>query len=411
MPVYEYRGYDGSGARATGAIDADDERAARIKLRAQGILVSDLALDSGSGGGFLKSSALDSVRRFFSARVSSKEITNFTRQLATLRSAGIPLVEALDTLKERASSIGLSRIIVGARSRLVEGASLHSALSAYPSAFDPVYLSLVKAGEESGALGVTLERLADLREKWLERRAKFMTALIYPFFMLLVGVGSLFFLLVYVTPKVETMFENMGSALPLATRVLLWTSRFVTGWWPYMLIVLCIGLIALFRWGQTVAGRRAIDRFIFHAPLMGRLISSAAISRFARTLATLLDGGAGLIESLRVTALASGNSLIAAALDDAIERISAGATIVEPLKDSALFPPMALQMIRAGEKTGQLPAMLSRIADTYDFEVESSIATLIAALEPILILLIGSIVAFMTLAILLPIFELSEIIG
>ncbi len=405
MPVFEYHGYDAAGKRATGVVDADSARAARIKLRNQGVLATKLAEASA------KRELLANPLAALGNRIGAKQIASFTRQLATLQEGGLTMIESLDALIEQAENPRLKRVVTDIREKVTQGTALADALAGHPDHFDPLYVNLVRAGEASGALGPTLTRLAQFHEKSLAQRTRLLGAMIYPAIMVLVGSSVLLYLLVEVVPKVEIMFEDMENALPLPTIILLAVSEFFGAWWPMIVAAVVVGLVALVRWRKSVEGRRKLDRFSLSLPLFGPLVRNGAVSRFARTLAVLLTGGVGLIESLKVTAHVVDNQLLSEAIDQAVINITEGETIAAPLKASGLFPPLVTQMIAAGERSGSLTAMLERIADAFDFEVEATISALMAALEPLLILAMGLVVGFIVMAILLPIFELSQMTG
>lgn len=404
MPVFEYQGYDRGGAKATGIVDADSGKAARVKLRRQGILATSVTPDTGSRE--IQRAPLATLLN----RITFKDISGFTRQLATLHGAGLTLVETLDTLVEQSSNVRMKKLITDVREQVSYGSSLADSLEGRPKVFDAMYVNLVRAGEASGALGYTLRSLADFAENRQRRRARIAAAMIYPALMTVVGCGVLLFLLGYVVPKTQLMFDEMGQALPVPTVVLLAVSNFISTWWPAVLAALALAAFGAARYYASEAGRKKVDRLALNIPLFGPVIQSIAIARFAGTLKTLLGGGVELVEALRITGKAVSNSAVAAAIDNAIVNITEGQTIARPLRESGLFPPVVTQMIAAGERSGELEEMLGKIADAYDFEVENTLSGLTSLVEPLLILLMGAVVGFVVLAILLPIFELSQIV-
>jgi general secretion pathway protein F len=405
MPVFEYHGYDAAGKKSSGVIDADSARVARVKLRSQGVLATKLTVDAG------RREFLTNPLATVTQRIGARQIASFTRQLATLQQGGLTMIESLDALIEQAGAPRLKRVVTDIREKVLQGGALADALAAHGDHFDPLYVNLVRAGESSGALDETLTRLAQFQEARLMQRSKMIAAMIYPLIMVIVGSGVLLFLLVRVTPQVETMFADMGEALPWATVVLLAVSRFLADWWSGLIVLVAGGGFVFWRWKQTPQGAAAVDRASLATPVFGTLIRNAAVARFARTLAVLLRGGVPLIESLKVTAHVVDNRLLSAAIDQAVVNITEGATIAAPLKASGLFPPLVTQMIAAGERSGSLTGMLEKIADAFDFEVEASLSALMAALEPLLILVMGLVVGFIVMAILAPIFELSTLSG
>ncbi len=402
MPVFEYQGYDAQGKKSSGIVDADNSKSARMKMRQMGVLVTTISADSG-GKEFVR----NPLATVFN-RITAKEITNFTRQLSTLQSGGLTLVESLDAMTEQSANIRFKKIITDIREQVVQGSSLADSLEEHSNLFDTLYVNLVRAGEASGALDGTLKNLAQYQENRLRQRARLISAMVYPLIMTVVGSAVLLFLMTYVMPKVLTMFEDMREALPLPTIILLWLSGFVTNWWPVILLGVTGAIIGLRIYVKTSGGKRVYDGLALKAPVFGSIVRTAAISRFARALSVLLSGGVKLVEALKITADIVGNVLLKEAIDQAIVSITEGQSISGPLKRSGLFPPIVTQMIDAGERSGMLTDMLSKISDAYDFEVEISIGTLTSLIEPALILFMGSVVMFIVMAILLPIFELSQ---
>lgn len=405
MAVYEYQGYDTSGKKASGAIDAESPKAARSKLRGQGILATQIS--SGTGGREMLKSPLGAVMN----RIGAKDVTAFTRNLTTLLAGGLPLVESLDSLRDQTTNVRFKRVVTDIRESVAQGSSLADALSKHPGQFDSLYVNLVRAGEASGALDRTLSKLAVFQEERLRQRRRITGAMVYPAIMTIVGCSVLFFLLTHVMPKIQPIFEDMSQALPLPTVILLFVSEFLGNWWPALLIAMALAVFAGSKYIKTEAGRQRLDRALLRMPVLGGFIRSAAIARFASALSVLLSGGVTLIEAMRVTGDIAGNSLIKSAIDQAIVNITEGQAIAEPFRRSGVFPPLVTRMIDAGERSGSLTEMLERIADAYDFEVETGLSTLVSLVEPVMILLMGGAVGFIVMAILLPIFELSQMAG
>ncbi|MBI5816330.1 MAG: type II secretion system inner membrane protein GspF [Nitrospinae bacterium] len=404
MPVFEYKGYDTAGAKAAGIIDADSPRSARTKLKQKGLLITTLAEDTG------RRELLANPLKSLTDRISTKDVIVFTRHLATLSTGGLTLVESLDALIEQTLNVRFKKIVTGIREKVMQGSPLAGAMAEYPDQFDPLYVNLVRAGEASGSLDVTLNRLATFGEERLRQRSKVTAAMIYPAVMTLIGSGVLLYLLAYVTPKVQSMFEDMRQGLPMPTVILLFVSDILSKWW-WALIGILIGLgIWIKRHLKTKEGKERFDTAILKLPVFGELARAAAIGRFARALSTLLKGGVPLIESLKVTGGVVGNTLIEKAIEGAIVNITEGQPIAAPLRRSGLFPPLVTQMIDAGERTGSLPDMLEKISDAYEFEVETALSAITSLVEPVLILVMGAVVGFIVMAILLPIFELSQVV-
>lgn len=403
MPVYEYHGYDTAGKKATGVVDAETPQSARGKLRIEGVLITRLSENS-ERSEFIRNPAATLFNR-----ISAKDIATFTRQLATLTEGGLTLIESLDALIEQTVNPRFKKVITDIRATVLQGGAMATALAAHPAHFDPLYVNLVRAGEAAGSLGETLHRLANFHENRIRQIAKVTTAMLYPMLMTLVGSAALLFLFTYVMPQVLVMFEDMRAALPLATLILIFISDFLSAWWEAIIIALVLVLYGFDRYRKTRKGKEVIDRVTLSIPVIGELVRVAAISRFARSMGTLLTGGVALIESLKVTSAIVDHAQLSAAIDQAIINITEGEAITTPLKKSGLFPPMVTQMIAAGERSGSLPAMLEKIADGYEFEVENALAALTALVEPLLILCMGGVVGFIVMAILLPILELSQI--
>ncbi|MBI4828975.1 MAG: type II secretion system F family protein [Nitrospinae bacterium] len=403
MPVYEYSGYGEGGKSASGVIDADSPRGAAVKLRKMGVLPTEVRLERHGAGAFVRAP----LSRLFS-RVTAKEITAFTRQLATLQSAGLTLVESLDAQLEQAHKPRFKSVIADVRERVLAGSSLAGALAAHPRLFDTMYVSLTRAGEASGALGRTLSSLADFGERRQRQQARIMAAMIYPAIMTLVGSGVMLFLLAYVVPRTQEMFDDIHRALPLPTVILLAVSNFLAGWWWALLALAFMGGAALARWAKTAEGRARLDTWALRVPVLGEVWRAAAVARFAGAMATLLAGGVELVEALRITRGAAGSVPFERAMDAAVTAVTEGQPLAAPLRQSNLFPPVVIQMVAAGERSGELTRMFADIARAYEFEMETTVGALTALVEPLLILVMGAAVGFIVLAILLPIFELSQ---
>jgi len=403
MPVYEFKGFSGKGKKASGIVDADSPKAARVKLRKQGILATSVNPETGAGE--FQRSPLSTIFD----RITVKDIAGFTRQLATLQVAGLTLIESLDALIEQAENIRFKKVITDIREQVSYGSSLADSLAAHPAYFDPMYVNLVRAGESSGALGGTLDRLAEFNENRLRRRSKISASMVYPVIMTLVGCGVLFFLLGYVVPKTQAIFEDMNQALPLPTLALLAISDFISSWWGGLVGGFFVLSLAVRKYMKTETGRLNIDRIRLRLPVFGKIYRAAATARFASALGVLLTGGVELIEALEITEKAVDNAALAQVVRNAAARVTEGQTIADPLRESGLFPPIAVQMVSAGERSGVLEEMLGKIAEAYDFEVETTVTAMTSLIEPTLILVMGSVVGFIVISILLPIFDLSQI--
>lgn len=405
MAIFEYKALDSSGNTTGGAIDADDLREARSKLRRRAIYPIELWQEGSSP---IVSRQVDLVGIW--QKISKREIAIFTRQLATLLGAGVSLIDSLSSLVEQLQDKALKRVIADVRERVREGSSLSAALSKYPKTFSPLYVNMVRAGEESGALGKILCRLADYAEDEVAFRNRLRAALAYPFFMVLIGAGVLFFLFSFVIPVVTRVFAEMDRALPLLTLILISLSDFLRAFW--WVVLLSLGAIfGIGKWFlNKERGRLLGDRLKLRVPILGNLFRDIVVARFSRTLATLVGAQSSILSSMNIVKDVVGNAVFSRALETARDEIREGGNITNPLRKSGLFPPLVIRMISAGEESGNLEEMLSKIAEAYDDEIQTKVSTLTSLLEPLIILAMGLVVGFVVLAVLLPIFEMNQII-
>jgi general secretion pathway protein F len=406
MPVYSYVGLSPDGKNVTGIIDADSPRAARLKLRRSGVFPTSLA-ESREAESTPRASR--SLSRLFE-RVGAQELAVMTRQLSTLVSAGLPLVDCLSALIDQVDSERLKRMLTQTRERVNEGTSLADALAEHPRVYSDLYVNMVRAGEASGALDVVLLRLADYTESTARLRSKLRSALTYPAVMLIIGTTILFFLLSYVVPKITRIFTESKQVLPLPTRILMALSGMLSTWWPLVVVLLAVVALAFRYYVRTEAGRQRYDRWVLRVPVFGKLMQKIAVARFSRTLSTLLQSGIGLLPSLDIVKNIVDNRVLYDATEAARDAIREGQSIAPPLKKSGIFPPLMIHMIAVGEKSGRLEEMLFKTAETYEGEVDSTIATLTTLLEPVMIVFMGGIVTFIVLSILLPIFQMSQLV-
>jgi len=410
MPVYAYKGLNAQGRAITGIVDADSPKGARIKLRRDGVFPTDLT-EQQRQAKTTTTAVGDSVSlAWFTERISPQDLALVTRQLATLVGAGLPLVDCLSALIEQVENARIKRVLSQVREQVTEGLSLADALQAHPRVFTDLYVNMVRAGEASGALDVVLLRLADYTENYAALRDKVRSALTYPVLMGLVGTCILLFLLSYVVPKVTKIFAENQAALPLMTTILLAVSGFLQEYWWAVVMLIGSALLAVRVSIRTPAGRMRYDRTVLGLPYVGKLLKKVALARFARTLSTLLESGIGLLQSLEIVKNVVSNTVLAKAIDDARSSIREGQSIAPPLKKSGLFPSMLLHMIAVGEKSGELEQMLAKAAEAYDREVESSVSAVTSILEPVMIIMGGGVVLFIVMAILLPIFEMNQLV-
>ncbi len=409
MPVYEYTALDTSGKSKNGIIDADSAVTARQKLRGSGMFpveVKEVAVSMPSG---LPSARSVSVSGLFK-RVRPVEISVMTRQLSVLLAAGVPLVGALDALGSQIPNPLLKRIVAQIKESVNEGNSLAFSLSQHPKAFSNIYVNMVRAGEASGALDIVLGRLAEYAENQDALRGRFRAALVYPVFMAFVGSLVLFFLVTVVVPNITQIFEEMHQTLPLPTVVLIAVSGFLKSFW-WAVVLAGLGLIfAVKQFVTTARGHYLWDKVKLRMPVVGDITQKMAVARFSRTLGTLLESGVPLLSALEIVRNIVNNELIGEAIDNAAEEIEAGKSLAIPLGRSPWFPPIAVQMISVGEQSGELEAMLNKVADTYEKDVESRIMAMTSILEPVMILVMAVVVGFIVVSILFPILEMNQMI-
>lgn len=405
MPVYEYRALNTSGRAVKGIVDADSSRAARLKLRRNGIFPTELHEEAEAQGGKREFDVLRFLRR-----VKLQEVAITVRQLSTLLSAGLPLVESLTAIIEQVPNPALKKIVTQVRERVNEGSSLADAFAQHPRIFSSLFVNMTRAGERSGALEIVLERLADFTENQVAFRHKISAAMVYPILMTFVGIGVLGFLLGYVIPTVTQIFEDLKQTLPLPTLILMMASDALRRFWWVGVVVLALMLLGIDRYSRTEAGRLVLDRVKIKAPIFGPLALKVAIARFTRTLAILLRSGVPVLTSMDIVKNVVSNRVLEHVIEEARDNIREGQDIAPPLRRSQLFPPMATHMIAVGEKSGKLEDMLMRVADTFETDVETTVQGLTALIEPLMILLMGSVIGFIALSILLPIFQINQIV-
>ena len=407
MPVFEYTALDNKGKSTSGIIDAEGAQAARQKLRTSGIF--PVSIKEAQEAQPKKESETFSLASRFS-RTRPVEVAMMTRQLATLVGAGFPLVSALDALVPQTKSHGFKKILAQIKNLIVEGNSFARALSNYPGQFSSLYVNMVRAGETSGTLEIVLERLADLTEKQQALKNRIQTALAYPIFMMVIGTAVLFILLIYIVPSITSIFSDMNQVLPTPTRILIFLSDFFKSYWWSILIIIAVVAVFFNRAKKTEKGRFWIDKTVLMLPGVGILVKKLAVARFARTLGSLLENGVSMLIALDIVKNIAGNRLIADSVETAAIEVGKGQGVGAALSGSGIFPLLSIQMIQVGEQSGQLETMLTKISDVFENEVEITIMRLTSYLEPVMILVMGTIVAFIVLSICLPIFEMNQLI-
>jgi general secretion pathway protein F len=388
-----------------GVIDADSPRTARGKLRELGIFPTELAEEERA----LHTRSWREMLPSFGARIPPTELALMTRQLSSLLGAGVQLTEALGALAGQSNRPVAKRMLSQVRERVREGTSLADALAAHPQTFSDLYIGMVRAGEAAGALEAVLDRLAEYSERQSEFVAKVRGALTYPFIMMGVGLAIMGFLVSYVVPQVATIFQQQHAVLPTMTKVLIGVSTFLTTYWILLLLIV-VGMTAGIVGGlSTVAGRRLYDTMILRVPFIGTTIIRVICARFARTLATLLSSGVQLLPALTAVKRVVTNGLLADAVENSRESIREGHGMGHTLEQSHMFPPLLIEMIKVGERSGELERMLERVADNYEREVETSLRQMTTLIEPLMTLVMAGLILFMMLAVLLPIFQLNQL--
>jgi type IV pilus assembly protein PilC len=394
LPVFTYKGKTLGGAQIAGELRAKDRADLERILRGKKILVSQISAKSSQ------------IRIRIGSGVKKVQISRFTRQFSTMIAAGLPMVQCLEILSLQMESAELRRIIAQVKESVQAGTTLSEALAKHKRVFDDLFVNMVDAGEIGGALDVILARLATYREKADALTRKVKGAMIYPAVVMTVAIGVTFIMLTYIVPVFAKMFAGLGAELPGPTKFILGLSAFLRGNILTGLVLLIVGIVAYKFYSKTDQGRLNIDHFKLRLPLIGDVIRKGAISRFTRTLATLISSGVPILDALNITARASNNRVIHDAIKRSVLSIAEGETITQPLKACGVFPPMVTQMISVGEKTGGLDDMLSKIADFYDEEVDAAVAALTSVIEPVIIVFMGAAIGGILISMYLPMFEI-----
>ena len=419
MPVFVWKGLDDRGNAVKGMRDAESPKSLRVLLKKEGIRIVEHREEGATAGGkadtkakakldakSLASTEVD-LGKYFD-RVSVADIALITRQLATLLKSGITLIDALTALVDQVETEKLKKIFGGIKSAVNEGSSLANAMGQNPEVFGTLYISMIRAGEASGALDQVLVRLADFTEAQARLESKVLSAMMYPAIMTGVGGIIMMVLFVVVIPRITKIFTQVKAELPIQTKFLIFVADVIKGYWWLLIILAGLGVWAFRRWKKSKAGRAVWDRFVLRAPLVGNIVRLVAVARFSRTLATLLRSGVPVLTAMDIVKDVLNNVRLADVVSDAREAIREGDSIADPLRRSKEFPPIVVHMIATGEKSGQLEQMLESVADNYDFQVDQKVERLTTLIEPIMILGMGAAVAFVVFSILVPILQLSQ---
>jgi type IV pilus assembly protein PilC len=402
MAIFNYSGRTRQGQVVSGEMEATSAEAVVSTLRRQQIITTSVRA---------KPKDIQISIPGFGGKVSEKEIAIFTRQFSTMIDAGLPLVQCLEILGSQQTNKAFQKILIQIRQDVEAGATLAAALKKQPKTFTSLYCNMVEAGEAGGILDTILNRLAAYIEKSLSLKKRVKSAMIYPSTIVTVAVLVVIFLLIFVIPTFKSMFEGFGATLPLPTRIILALSQIVRKYFVFALA----GVIGLFfglrSYYKTEKGRKTIDTLLLKAPVFGMLLRKVAVAKFTRTLGTLISSGVAILDGLEITARTAGNKVVEEAIMKTRVSIAEGKTIAAPLKETAVFPPMVVQMIAVGEQTGALDSMLAKIADFYDEEVDTAVANLTSLLEPLLMVFLGVVVGGVVIAMYLPIFKLVTVVG
>lgn len=410
MAVFEYKALDKKGKKATGIVDAESLSAAKAKLRKECIYPTSLnKIDSHAAEKSSSTPTFLENLTFFGS-VSSSELAMVTRQMSTLLSAGFPLVKAVGTIVPQTRSKTMKKVLSRVKDAVEEGSSFANALALYPNVFSPLFINMVNAGESSGTLEIVLERLADFNENREDTRKKVQAALVYPIFMTIVCTVILMILLTYVVPQIVSIFSDLSQTLPLPTRVLIQLSDFMkTFWWAVLLVPFAISFI-FYLIRKSEKGALMTDRIAISLPLAGPLLIRAITARLARTLGSLLDNGVPMLTAINISKSVAGNLVFQRLFEAAHKAVEQGSELSRTLSKHKKFPELAVQMITIGETSGQLEKMLTKTADLYEKEVQASVTAISSLVEPLIILVMGVLVAGIILSICLPIFEISQFI-
>lgn len=400
---YTYTVKDRNGREITGSLEADSVDALTGKLRQMGYFVVSVEE--------VKTSLRKRELHIFGARVKSKEIAIFTRQFATMINAGLPLIKCLSILAQQTGSQVLSDIISDCSKEVEAGRSLSDALSKHPEAFNDLYVAMVRSGELGGMLDDVLLRVADQLERDAEIRQKIKSAMTYPIVVLGITIIIVTAMLMFVVPRFAKMFNDLGGKLPTYTQMLVNISHFLAGWGGLVVIAAIIGIVIAYRrFKATDGGRMTLDRIKLRLPLVGTLFHKTAMSKFSRTLGTLISAGVPILGALEITGETTGNMVVTKALDKVRAGVKEGETIAQPLTKEDIFPPMVTQMIAIGEETGALDVMLAKVSEFYDSEVNASMDSFASIIEPVLLVVLGGAVGSIVIALYLPIFKVITLI-
>lgn len=407
MTTFAYTALDPAGKKRTGFVDAANREAAVAAIAAEGRFVVDIAEHAAQ-----KSTATvtrgQTPKR--GGKVSKAELALFSRRLSDLAQAGLPLDRVIQVIAEQSESQHLADVCEQALEEVRGGKPVSESLAMHPKLFNPVFCQTLRAGEASGQFGEVAGRLADFQENEVARRSIIVSALIYPAILATVAVGVVIFLLTFVVPKLQGIFDDLGQNLPGCTKVLLASAAFIQKDWIMILGGIIAAVVAYKAYVATDAGALARDKAFLTMPVVGPVVNKATVSRYARVLGTLVYGGVPILEALEISGMAAGNRLFRMSSDQVMHDVREGRPINEAMRDAGAFPPVLTHMVAIGEETGDLPKMLGRVSDSLDFEVNNGMRRLTAMVEPIIVLCMGTFVGFVVLSVLLPIFAANNLV-
>jgi general secretion pathway protein F len=406
MPLFEYTGTDRSGTAVKATVDADSIKSAKQKVKKSGIvLLSIEEKSSARAGGLSKLFPTLAGGR----KVSSAALAVTTRQFASLIKANIPLVEALSALIDQTDNLKLKTTLADIRQQVNEGISLRNALARHPKVFPPIFINMVESGEASGTLPLVLVRLAEFMEAQVRLRAKVTSAMTYPVLMAVIGGGLMMVIFTFVIPKIATIFVSMKKKLPWYTELIMKISFFLKDYWWLVLLTIALLVWLMRSYFATEKGRVKKDEWALKLPLFGDLVRMVAVSRFASTMATLLNGGVPLVTALGIVKAVVGNEVLSKAVGEARENITEGENISEPLRRSGQFPALLLHMIAIGERTGELPQMLEMVSQNYEEQVNAKVEKMTSMLEPMMIVFMGASVGIIVMAVFVPLMDMQKL--
>jgi type IV pilus assembly protein PilC len=403
---------DAAGRKKSGYVEAADQQAAIAKLAQEGRYVTEITIQSGSAPKAATTTASNALikEKKKQGRASRSDLALFTRRMADLAAAGLPLDRVLQVVAEQSESAQLTEVAEKTLEEVRGGMPVSQALSQHPRLFPPVYTETLRAGEASGQFAEVAARLADFQENEVTRRSQIVSALVYPAVLTIVAILVVIFMLTFVVPRLSDVFEGLGSDLPASTVLLLAMTSFITNNW-LLIIGGLVAAVFLYRgWIATETGSFTRDSMLLKIPAVGPVMLKATISRYARVLGTLVFGGVPILEGLRLAGLASGNKVFQSKSTLVEEEVREGRAIADAMRDAGAFPPVLIHMVAIGEETGDLPKMLGRVSDSLDFEVDNGMRRLTAMVEPIIVLSMGLFVGFVVLSVLLPIFQAQDLV-